>query len=138
MCPGKWLKTVMALAAGLVAGNGFAQSVATSNSAHSTRLILLGTGGGPFLRLGRSEPSSLLVVDGTPYMVDVGVGSLHNLVAAGFHAQDIDAIFITHHHLDHDGGLADMIAYSSFGQRSHPVSITGPLGTRAMVHASLE
>jgi ribonuclease BN (tRNA processing enzyme) len=138
MSPRKLLKAVTAVATAMLVGSGSTQPVTTSVSAHSTRLILLGTGGGPFLRLGRSEPSSLLVVEGALYMVDAGVGSLHNLVAAGFHAQDINAIFITHHHLDHDGGLADIIAYSSFGQRSQPVSITGPLGTRDMVRASLE
>ncbi len=103
-----------------------------------SRVILLGTAGGPPIRMERAEASSLLVVDGVPYMIDVGVGSLHNLVAAGFHAEDVRAVFITHHHLDHDGGLADLISYSSFGHRRTPVNIVGPAGTGSMVAASLD
>ena len=105
---------------------------------HSTRLILLGTAGGPTIRLRRSEPASLLVVDGSAYLIDAGVGSLHNLVAAGFRAGDINDIFITHHHLDHDGGLADIIQYSSFDQRQADVGIYGPSGTQTMLKATLQ
>jgi ribonuclease BN (tRNA processing enzyme) len=84
----------------------------------------------------RAEASSMLVVNGVPYLIDVGVGSLHNLVAVGFHAEDIRAVFITHHHLDHDGGLADLVSYSSFGHRRTPMAIVGPAGTETMVAAS--
>jgi ribonuclease BN (tRNA processing enzyme) len=78
------------------------------------------------------------VVDGSPYLIDVGVGFLRNPKAAGYNGQDIDAVFITHHHLDHDGGLNDFIEYSSFGRRNKPLSIVGPLGTEQMTHGSLE
>lgn len=89
------------------------------------------------MRLGRSEPATLLIVDGRAILLDAGVGSLQQLNRAGFHAQDIDAVLITHHHLDHDGGLSDLIAYSVFGKRVQPVEIVGPLGTIEMVKAAL-
>lgn len=107
-------------------------------STHSLRLMLLGTAGGPVIRLNRHEPSSLLVVDGAPYMIDVGSGWSYRLAAAGYGAQNINALFITHHHWDHDGGLAEFIGNASLAQRSVPVPVIGPLGTSDMVKASVE
>lgn len=111
-------------------------AISASPGIHHARLVLLGTAGGPIIRLTRSQPSNLLVVDGTPYLIDVGAGFLRNLAASGYSAQDVDAAFITHQHLDHNGGLADFIQFSSFGQRTRPVSIVGPRGTEDMTHAT--
>lgn len=113
-------------------------SAPTAARQPALRLILLGTAGGPPLRRDRSEPSSLLVVDGRPYLIDVGTGALQRLALAGFQAQDVDAIFITHQHLDHNGGLADVIEYGAFGRRARPVGVVGPFGTKAMVRASMD
>jgi ribonuclease BN (tRNA processing enzyme) len=101
------------------------------------RLILLGTAGGPIIRSKRSQPSNLLVVDGSAYMIDAGSGALQRLVQAGYKAQDVDAIFITHHHLDHDGGVPDLVEFSTIGQRSRPVDIIGPVGTRMQVEGAI-
>lgn len=106
--------------------------------AAATRLVLLGTAGGPVIRQRRLQPANLLVVRGRVYLIDVGAGSLRNLARAGFQAQDVDAVFITHHHLDHDGGLGDLIAFSSFGRRSREVAIVGPAGTAGMVAAAID
>jgi ribonuclease BN (tRNA processing enzyme) len=48
-----------------------------------TRLILLGTGGGPRPRKANSAPAQVIVANGTPYVVDCGNGSSHSAVAAG-------------------------------------------------------
>src|SRR5437868_3743110 len=70
-----------------------------------TRLILLGTGGGPGVRVERSQPASLLIVDGHRYLIDCGDGTVQRLKRARFDPSDIDGIFLTHLHLDHIGGL---------------------------------
>src|SRR5688500_8321195 len=44
-----------------------------------TRLILLGTQGGPNINLRRSQAASAVVVDGRPYVVDCGYGTLRSL-----------------------------------------------------------
>ena len=51
--------------------------------ANDTELLMLGTAGGPPLRKNRSEPATLLVVDGRPYLIDCGIGTARRLVEAG-------------------------------------------------------
>ena len=48
-----------------------------------THAILLGTRGGPGVDLNRNETASAVVVDGVPYLVDCGYGTLRSLVACG-------------------------------------------------------
>jgi ribonuclease BN (tRNA processing enzyme) len=72
-------------------------------------ILLLGTHGGPGLTKERSEPASLLVVDGRPYLIDCGIGTMRRLLEAGVASPSIAAIFITHDHPDHALGLADVL-----------------------------
>jgi ribonuclease BN (tRNA processing enzyme) len=147
--------TILALLLGLCgSGSGAATAADTASgstatvaqppgaSTHSTRLILLGTAGGPNIRRYRSEPASLLVVDGTPYLIDAGAGVTRQIVWAGFQLPQIHTIFITHHHADHNAGLEPLISLIWFNrairpQPSAPVSIYGPPATRFLVDAAL-
>ena len=71
--------------------------------AKRTRLILLGTQGGPGVRVGgtRSGPSTLLLIDDVPYVVDCGSGAARQLVAAGVALPRLRYMFFTHLHSDH-------------------------------------
>lgn len=73
-------------------------------------LLMLGTHGGPGLTKERSEPATLLVVDGRPYLIDCGIGTMRRLLDAGVASPTIAAIFITHDHPDHALGLVDVLA----------------------------
>jgi ribonuclease BN (tRNA processing enzyme) len=74
------------------------------------RLILLGTKGGPRIGKGTSWPTSnLLVVEGKPYLIDAGLGVTRQVCNAGFLPFDIDRIFITHNHSDHNLELGGFI-----------------------------
>lgn len=74
------------------------------------RLILLGTKGGPRIGKGTSWPTSnLLVVEGKPYLIDAGLGVTRQVCNAGFLPYDIDRIFITHNHSDHNLELGGFI-----------------------------
>ncbi len=67
------------------------------------RLILLGTKGGPRIGKGTAWPTSnLLVVEGKPYLIDAGLGVTRQVCNAGFLPFDIDRIFLTHNHSDHN------------------------------------
>ncbi len=117
---------------------------ASSDSAHhSTRLILLGTYGGPKATKFRSEPASLLVVDGKTYLIDAGPGVDRQIAWSGFRHADIGAIFITHHHIDHDAGLVPLISLIWFEKAWHniatpPVQIYGPPATEFLTHTALD
>jgi ribonuclease BN (tRNA processing enzyme) len=67
-----------------------------------TRLILLGTKGGPRVDGERSNPANLITIDGTPYLIDCGYGTARQLVRAGVALQDVRHIFFTHMHSDHN------------------------------------
>ena len=70
-----------------------------------TRLITVGTGGGPVPRAGRAQSSNLLIVNGTPYLIDAGDGIARRLAKMKFNFRTLGTIFITHGHNDHTGGL---------------------------------
>ena len=75
----------------------------------STRVVLLGTAGGPALRPGRSSPAAAVVVDDVPYLVDCGYGVGRQLVDAKLGVTSMRAIFITHHHSDHNADLGNLL-----------------------------
>ena len=90
-----------------------------------TRLVTLGTAGGPLPRKGRAQSSNLLVVDGTPYLIDAGDGVTRRIVQAGYDFRQIGKIFITHLHGDHTAGLATLLVSGWEFQRREPVDIYG-------------
>jgi ribonuclease BN (tRNA processing enzyme) len=109
---------------------------------HATRLILLGTAAGPGVVRLRSEPANLLVVDGTPYLIDAGESVTRQLVLAGFQPARMRTIFITHHHVDHDAGLEPLISLEWFGRSfapsEAPAEIYGPPATKYLVGTALD
>jgi len=74
-----------------------------------TRLILLGTAGGPRPRTSRSAPAQALIVGDTVYVVDCGDGVARQLVLAGVPLRAVRHIFITHHHSDHNADYGTLI-----------------------------
>lgn len=87
---------------------------------HRSRLILLGTAGGPTPKADRAAPASAIVVDGVIYVIDCGNGVARQMVKAGLDLGALRHVFITHQHSDHnaDAGNLPWLAWS------------GPLHTR--------
>ena len=57
---------------------------ARAQSKQKTRLVLLGTGGGPrVIPNGRAKSANLIVANGVPYVVDCGSGVSQQFVRAG-------------------------------------------------------
>src|SRR6185437_1157513 len=75
---------------------GASVTVRAGGSPACTRVILLGTGGGPVARRLRSQPANLLIVDGRPYLIDAGEGVVRQLAWGGYQPPQIRTIFITH------------------------------------------
>src|SRR5215475_15553242 len=98
---------------------GAAQSPGTSPKA-ATRLITLGTAGGPVPRAKRAQSSNLLIVNGTPYLIDAGDGTARRLAKLKFNLRSLGTIFITHGHNDHTGGLPLLLSVQWGSQRTQP------------------
>jgi len=99
-----------------------------------TRIILLGTKGGPTLttRTGRSNASTLLLINDVPYVVDCGYGVSRQLINSGVSLDRLRYIFITHDHSDHDLEYGALL-YNSWTTRQSPrVDAYGPIGLRRM------
>src|SRR4051812_43308225 len=74
-----------------------------------TRLILLGTGGGPRPRKENVSASQVIVVNDTLYVVDCGNGVARQLVSAGLALPKLRHVFITHQHSDHNADYGNLI-----------------------------
>jgi len=116
----------------------FSQNIAAAQGSTSgTQILFLGTAGGPPLRESRSEPSTLLIVDGRPYLIDCGIGTMRRMLQAGIQSEQVKTIFFTHLHSDHDLGLADVMANDFFrlslAGSAQLINIYGPPQTKELV-----
>ncbi len=102
-----------------------------------TRVVLLGTKGGPTPGPFRAQPATAIIVDGHCYLVDCGNGVAQQLAKAGIALPTLDQVFVTHDHSDHviDAGSLMVLAWGS--GLSHAVTLHGPSPLAAIVRASL-
>lgn len=77
--------------------------------ASRSRLILLGTAGGPTPKPTRSAPANAIVVDGVIYVIDCGNGVARQMVKAGLDLGAIRQVFITHQHSDHNADYGNLL-----------------------------
>ena len=103
-----------------------------------TRLILLGTGGGPRPRTTSSGSAQVIIANGTPYVVDCGDGVARQLVFAGVPLPTVRHILVTHQHSDHtaDYGNLMWLAWAA-GLRTR-VDAWGPPPLREMTRLFFE
>jgi ribonuclease Z len=93
-------------------------------------LFFAGTAGSvPTAR--RGLPAILLRAGGERILLDCGEGTQQQLLrSAGL--PELDAIFITHYHLDHWLGLVGMLKTFDLRARERPLTIHGPPGLKAL------
>lgn len=97
----------------------------------TTELVLLGTAGAPMPVTSRGGIASAVVVDGRVFMVDCGRGAPSAYAEAGLRFTRLEAVFLTHLHVDHIGDLPGMILYP-WGLRAGqdgllpPIRVYGP------------
>ncbi len=104
----------------------------------STRLVLLGTAGGPSAKRARAQPASAVIVGDDIYIVDAGDGVVRQLTLAGFSVADVRAVFITHHHSDHVADYGTLLLRSWMTGRTDPIETFGPAPIERMTRDYLD
>jgi ribonuclease BN (tRNA processing enzyme) len=94
--------------AAAICGSALLPRLATAQ-AGKTRLILLGTGGGPRPRRTRSAPAQVIVVGEAAYVIDCGDGVARQLVLAGVPLTSLRHVFVTHQHSDHNADYGNLL-----------------------------
>jgi ribonuclease BN (tRNA processing enzyme) len=103
-----------------------------------THVVLLGTQGGPNFNTERAESANAVVVDGTPYIVDLGEGALAAMRRAGIVFRNVGRVFLTHLHDDHSADVTSFLSHQWSDGRITPTVVAGPFGTARLVSAALE
>jgi len=83
------------------------------------RVYTLGTGGAG-APPGRAQNCILLETRGTRLLLDAGPGCAQRLQEVGIEPHELDAIYISHRHVDHVAGLFDISVHSSATGRPMP------------------
>ena len=124
----------------LAAGTGAlaAPSLAADAPARRSRLILLGTKGGPTPSRFRAPASNLLIVDGAPFVIDCPDGVAGRLAQAGVALDTLSEIFVTHHHSDHVAGLGALLSLAWGSGLRTGVNVHGPEPMARVLAAQLE
>jgi ribonuclease BN (tRNA processing enzyme) len=121
------LKLTLAGAAAFAAPAVLAQSAKPR-----TRIVFLGTKGGPRVGVGPSKPANLVMVNDTPFVIDCGMGVSHQFVNAGVPLEQVKYIFISHHHSDHNLEYGNLVYNAWAAGLSTPIHSFGPKGIEEM------
>ncbi|MBN8735328.1 MAG: MBL fold metallo-hydrolase [Xanthomonadales bacterium] len=116
-------------------------AVATTGSSAATirsRLILLGTAGGPTPKVDRSAPANAIVVGGDIYVIDCGNGVARQMVKASLDLGRIRDVFITHQHSDHNADYGNLLLLAWATDLHTPVNTYGPPPLERMTELFLE
>ena len=87
----------------------FSQPSRSEGQTTRTRLILLGTGGGPRPRKVSSASAQVIIRNNAAYVIDCGNGVARQLVFANVPLPTLRHIFVTHHHSDHNADYGNLI-----------------------------
>ena len=111
---------------------------AVEGDSPKTRLILLGTGGGPRPRKASSASAQVIVRNNTAYVIDCGNGVARQLVFANVPLTNLRHIFLTHHHSDHNADYGNLIWLAWESGLSTRVDSWGPSPLEKMTRLFFE
>ena len=85
----------------------------------------------------RSSSGYWLATSGGTLLLDCSASVIHRITQEGLDWANLDAIWISHFHLDHCGGLAPFLAGTKHSaemkRRTKPLRIFGPLGLKDLL-----
>lgn len=100
-------------------------------------VIILGSGS-PMPHPDRAGPATLVQVGEHRYLFDCGRGVLMRAAAAGFGAQNITALFLTHMHSDHTTDFNDIITTRwIMSPAPNPLRVFGPGGVATFAERTM-
>ncbi|PIT72555.1 MBL fold metallo-hydrolase [Limnohabitans sp. JirII-31] len=102
-----------------------------------TRIVLLGTMAGPVLHPSRMMSSQALCVNGRVYLVDCGYGAIARMTELGIRLPDLSAVFITHHHSDHNADYPSLVNLSWILGIRGQMKVLGPPPMRRIHDAAI-
>ena len=93
----------------------------------SLKVVMCGTSG-PLAVRDRAKPCVAIQAGGVLYLVDIGPEAPENLMLWRLPLATARAVFITHLHSDHIGGLGEFNMQSWVAGRPVPLAVVGPTG----------
>lgn len=102
-----------------------------------SRLILLGTAGGPTPKATRSGPSNIIVIGDRGYVIDCGDGVARQMTIAGVF-RTLRHVFLTHQHSDHNADYGNLLLLAWGDRLTTPVDAWGPPPLAKMTKLFLE
>src|SRR6185369_4843978 len=130
------MKRLVAAALALLITSGL-EAADAPTARPANQFITLGTHGGPVSDRNRSQPANALVVGQAVYLVDAGDAAVQQLARAGYSLASVRAVFISHIHIDHTGGLFAVLGLKHQMGGGGKITIYGPHGIKAMVNGLL-
>jgi ribonuclease BN (tRNA processing enzyme) len=121
-----------------LAATPLARLLASGRPADRSRLILLGTAGGPTPKPNRAAPAQAIVVGDTSYIIDCGNGVARQMILAGLRLGSIRSVFLTHHHSDHNADYGNLLLLAWAADLNHRVETFGPPPLVAMTRQFLD
>ncbi|AEQ51292.1 MBL fold metallo-hydrolase [Pelagibacterium halotolerans] len=106
--------------------------------ASAVRWHTLGTLGGPFVKAGQAQICNALTVGDNTYLFDVGQGVRGQMHRSGLKESSIKAVFLTHHHVDHNADLGAVLISRWLADHDTPIPVYGPRGTEHLVRGLLD
>jgi len=104
----------------------------------ATRLILLGTGGGPRPRKTSSGSAQVVVSNNAAYVIDCGDGVARQLAFADVPLATLRHIFITHQHSDHNADYGNLILLAWISGLKTRIDCWGPPPLQRMTELFME
>jgi ribonuclease BN (tRNA processing enzyme) len=129
----------LSAASGFVMASAFLPRTSFAQGKKPTRIVLLGTRGGPKVeKAERNNASTLILINDVPYVVDCGYGTTKQLLKAGVALNRVRYIFVTHNHSDHNLDFGPLLYNAWITGLPIQIDAYGPPGLIDMTRSFFE